>query len=734
MESLQRTPWEGWETVREIGSGSYGTVYEIQRSLINGQTESAAMKVMNLPKKNSEIDRLYRSGYTKENIAKNYKQSCMNITEEYSLMRKLDGSANVVNCKDIYYVPHEDDIGWDIFIRMELLTPLEDVLTDNIPEETVLRLGIDICKALELCRKHNIVHRDIKPQNIFISPNGDYKLGDFGIAREMEATEKGTAIGTFNYMAPEVFFGQPYGSRADIYSLGIVLYWMLNNRVVPFAEKSATGVGMQNTESARKRRMAGEAFPPPARGNAALQRIVLKACAFNPQDRYESATQMREELEKLILDQMDVPDAYKNYEKYGKQSKKQPDHRQQTADRERYSEEKKGKSSKIIIAAVLAVALLGGGILLASKWKDLTDEPSLPLPEHEVQIVSPATTQAAQTTQAQDEDATEQNKVLPDIYTDGIAAFADVDDDYDGEPLNMRSGPGRDYDLITEVPDESGVTIIGYSETIDDWIYVGYRNYKGWILSRYVTPQTSQSEQTSAAQQDFGASQEGIVSDDTPAGAGLNVRSEPAYAATLLTTLSEGKKLYYYPDSATNGYVYCEFAAGSDGIDAGWVLQKYVTERDAGNTSSQYENATAFVSAQASSELAPYQQYTYSASNVLKKDSSCWCENSKTDGTGEWIILRLPEKQNVLGLRFINGYAGTQEQYDNNAKASRIRIEFSDGQYTTTTLRVYDTENRNTMQAVEFSQAVATEYVKIIIESVEDGDRQDMCLTYIEVY
>lgn len=69
-----------------------------------------------------------------------------------------------------------------------------------------------------LCKKHNIIHRDIKPANIFASGNGDYKLGDFGIAKTIEQTSGGTKIGTYDYMAPEVYHDQPYGNTADIYS------------------------------------------------------------------------------------------------------------------------------------------------------------------------------------------------------------------------------------------------------------------------------------------------------------------------------------------------------------------------------------------------------------------------------------------------------------------------------------------------------------------------------------
>ena len=80
-----------------------------------------------------------------------------------------------------------------------------------------------------------MIHRDIKPQNIFITSKGDYKLGDFGVARTMEKTMSGMSKkGTYNYMAPEVYHRVNTGLVSDQYSLGLVLYWLLNEKRMPF--------------------------------------------------------------------------------------------------------------------------------------------------------------------------------------------------------------------------------------------------------------------------------------------------------------------------------------------------------------------------------------------------------------------------------------------------------------------------------------------------------------------
>ena len=320
MTELQKAPWSDWETVRLIGRGSFGTVYEIQRKLVDEDTESAALKVITIPQNPGDVEEMYSEGYDDESITATFNSHLKSIVAEYSLMRKMDGSANIVNCKDIRYIQHDDGIGWDIYIRMELLTPLTKALPVDADEATIIRIGKDICNALVLCKKHEIVHRDIKPQNIFVSSNGDYKLGDFGIAKTVERTMGGTKIGTYKYMAPEVYNNQPYGSAADIYSMGLVLYWLLNERRMPFMPLPPAKLGAGMDEEVRHRRLSGEKLPEPAHGSAALQQIVLKACAYDPKDRYSSAAAMLEDLNKLTggasaIPPVIIPDV-KNDEKY----------------------------------------------------------------------------------------------------------------------------------------------------------------------------------------------------------------------------------------------------------------------------------------------------------------------------------------------------------------------------------------------------------------------------------
>ena len=296
--------WPGWDIVRLIGKGSFGNVYEIQRDVF-GTIEKAALKVITIPQNDSDVEDLMNDGYDAESITQHYQSYLMDIVREYSLMAELKGNSNIVDCDDLQYIAHEDGFGWDIYIKMELLTPLNRALGKDITVSQAVQLGIDICNALILCKKHNIVHRDIKPQNIFVSRYGHYKLGDFGIAKVADRTTSGTKTGTFKYMAPEVYNNQPYGSASDIYSLGIVLYWMLNERRTPFLPLPPSVPTASIEEDARRRRFQGEEIPKPLHGSEELKRIVCKACAFDPAERYHSAEDMLHDLKLLFEESED---------------------------------------------------------------------------------------------------------------------------------------------------------------------------------------------------------------------------------------------------------------------------------------------------------------------------------------------------------------------------------------------------------------------------------------------
>ena len=323
--SVDAAVLDGWNITRLLGEGGYGRVFEIERSEF-GQTYRAALKVITVPQSSAEVRSVISEGMSVSQAEAYFHGIVEELMHEFSIMFKLKGTANVVSCEDLRVLEHPDGIGWDILIRMELLHPLLPYVYQHpMARRDIIRLGIDICKALELCQRYNIIHRDIKPENIFISDNRDYKLGDFGIARTIERTTSGLSKkGTYSYMAPEVYAGREYGFSVDTYSLGLVLYRMLNKNRGPFLPQPPEAITFSSREQALGRRISGEALPRPFYGEGRLGEIVLKACAFDPKDRYSSPQQLRQELEAILYTQTDAAVIY-------------PDGDELTMDRESYA-------------------------------------------------------------------------------------------------------------------------------------------------------------------------------------------------------------------------------------------------------------------------------------------------------------------------------------------------------------------------------------------------------------
>ena len=300
MAQSEEFIFPGWEVTRKLGEGSFGGVYEIRRTLPGGRVEKCALKRLTVPRDSEEIRELYAQSFSKDSITAHYKGRMEELVNEYGIMQSLSGCPNIVNCHDIQYVQHDDGIGWDIYIRMELLYPLKKVLGSSYSEDMVCNLGIQLCNALTACHGENIIHRDIKPENILVSGKGAFKLGDFGIAKVSEKTGTGTLTGTYGYMAPEVANRQHYGASVDIYSLGMVLYWMMNRRTLPFLPLPPSIPTGAQRQQAQDRRLSGEPLPPPVDGSEALKKIVLKACAFAPAERYRSAEEMQAALQSCL--------------------------------------------------------------------------------------------------------------------------------------------------------------------------------------------------------------------------------------------------------------------------------------------------------------------------------------------------------------------------------------------------------------------------------------------------
>ncbi|WP_420027607.1 Stk1 family PASTA domain-containing Ser/Thr kinase [Fannyhessea vaginae] len=184
------------------------------------------------------------------------------------------------------------------FIAMEYLrgTDLKSGVRKHgaLDCKKVAQIGSQIAQALSVAHRHDIIHRDIKPQNIMVQPDGNIKVMDFGIARAKNShlTTDNSVLGTAHYVSPEQTQGKPLGPTTDIYSLGIVMYEAATG-VVPFDGDDAISVALKQVNE--------QPVPPSARNprvDQALERIILKCMQKDPKNRFQTA----EEVFKVLRD------------------------------------------------------------------------------------------------------------------------------------------------------------------------------------------------------------------------------------------------------------------------------------------------------------------------------------------------------------------------------------------------------------------------------------------------
>lgn len=289
--------FDHWQIKEILGQGSGGksAVFRLVHS--SSTAVKSALKVISLVEERGDFEQL--PDFRKNEYTQIRQQRMDYAEQEVLMMNGLQGRTNVVDYLDHTFVDWSDEksFGCDMLIRMELLKDLRGELLKGrqFRETEILKIGRDICTALVLCHGKNILHRDIKPENIFFNEDGNYKLGDFGISRIISAapmSHASTGIGTPQYWAPEQISGS-YDKRVDIYSLGLVLYELSNRNKLPFAASTY----IVDTEV--QKRMLGTPIPAPCSASSGLTAIILKACAYKPADRYQSAQELLDALNAL---------------------------------------------------------------------------------------------------------------------------------------------------------------------------------------------------------------------------------------------------------------------------------------------------------------------------------------------------------------------------------------------------------------------------------------------------
>ncbi len=260
-----------YELLEKIGEGGMSEVYKARCNKLN---RFVAVKI------------LKKQFADNEDIAQKFKREATAIANL--------SDANIVNVLD---VGTQDDMD---YIVMEYVSgkTLKELInySGKLNYNTAIKIALQIAKALDCAHRNNIIHRDIKPQNILVTESGEVKVSDFGIAKSTDSqtiTNTTSIIGSAHYLSPEQAKGTYIDFRSDIYSFGVVLYEMVTGRL-PFEGDSPVTVALKHLQ---------EEPVPPKNINPAipdsLNKLILKAMQKEPIKRYQNAKEIIQDLQKI---------------------------------------------------------------------------------------------------------------------------------------------------------------------------------------------------------------------------------------------------------------------------------------------------------------------------------------------------------------------------------------------------------------------------------------------------
>jgi serine/threonine protein kinase len=232
--------------------------------------------------------------------------------------------------------------------------------TGPLPTRRAIELAVEIADALAFAHENGLVHRDVKPQNVLLTPDGDVKVTDFGIARSLEVehgmTQTGAVLGTSNYLSPEQAGGKPTTPSTDVYSLGVVVYELLTGEV-PFPGENFVAIAMKHINDPPPDLL--EQRPDvPLRLAAAVERAMEK----DPARRFATMDLFAAELRQCLGD-LDEPDAERTFIAQSPVLRKSRPHRARAA---------RSRVPLYAVLALVAIAAIVGGILALGGSKGKT--------------------------------------------------------------------------------------------------------------------------------------------------------------------------------------------------------------------------------------------------------------------------------------------------------------------------------------------------------------------------
>ncbi|MBD5087514.1 MAG: protein kinase [Clostridiales bacterium] len=323
--------WDEWRMDKFLYEGNLSNIYQVKN-----KENIGVIKVISVPKIQTEVG----NGQNLENREQmnNYFREVVSVLEnEISKLSILQEIPNILTYKKYQAFERSTEIGFDFILLMDKeQSLLEYVASKKITNKEIVRIVKEVAEILEKAHSEDIIHKDIKVENIFIGKNGEGILGDFALARKIESFQSRSYRKMDNvYTAPEVMSEYDYNVSTDIFALGMVLYLLLNNGEIPIS---------------CDRRTFKTEVPKPERAKEKLGSIALKAIAYRARDRYASAKEIYNALCELTEEDFELPVEYIEAEEARKKIQEEKENLQKEeakkAEEERIRKEEEAKKAE----------------------------------------------------------------------------------------------------------------------------------------------------------------------------------------------------------------------------------------------------------------------------------------------------------------------------------------------------------------------------------------------------
>ncbi|MEE5993411.1 MAG: protein kinase [Oscillospiraceae bacterium] len=662
---------------RNIGAGAFGTVHVMEEK-IGDESLISALKVQLIAEE----------GYTEQQKQDYIDLQRQNFQNEVTIMQQLQltGCPNIVEYRSHVIRPvviNKKTEGYICLLKMELLSPfLSTIQNQKLTEKNVIKIAMDIGTGIQSAHAKGIIHRDIKPENFFVSDDGIYKLGDFNVSKRAETAR--TFAGAHGYIAPEIYRskanpGELYTHQADLYSFGICLYQFMNDMYFPFEQEYG------DADIALDMRMSGEyLLPNPKNASEEFSRIILKACAFQTNERYQTIDELLAQLKQMTSgasmktlpkQEKTFPTVYAGDESIHQTSVSPAPVRNGGAD-------KQSRMQTIIMIFVILFLLLCVVALVFLLLKDKSGS-ELETAEHETDVTDALEEVATQTLiRSRTGNDSEQEAVSSyQTICEVCGALISLTDEMMSSGTVVCPECGTELEFVFEDDTAEAPAIVNTEELQQPEVAVAIP-----VTEPQIIPETEPQ----------------IIPETEPV-------VEKVHIDIPIPPVEEPAPVAVPEPAPEPVQIPAEVEIPEEVVDV----------------------SPSFSSAYASSILSDTTSHTYQAYKAVDGDlTTCWAEGAGGAGIGESLTLYADRKQRLNSIVIYNGLCTDEELFYKNGRIKECRIEFSNQNYLDVTL----TEDYWSQPCVINFDTIDTDYIRFTILSTYSGNKyDDTCISEISV-